>query len=213
MSETTGVKWPGNAYDPEGDDLSVPVQQFLRDLSLLAEPDEKAGIVKTPESVQVMSAGATALSKGWSTLIGVFGGGGAIAAALAGFGASPTDTPLQRAVFVASAAVLLAAAVTAVAMIVKADVTARARASSAEYTARGHVVRAVLQNFPHGGAPTKYWLRKKINGRTDLNWHPVSGFKWDDDAQQMLAQIDGGNTVPWDNVAEWTTCTNMHNSA
>jgi hypothetical protein len=72
------VKWPGNAYDPAADDLSAPMQQLMKDLHLLEEPGTVHPLRGTPQSLQVITAGGTALSKGWAALVGLFGGGGAL---------------------------------------------------------------------------------------------------------------------------------------
>jgi hypothetical protein len=202
------VKWPGSAYDKEADDLSLPSQQLLKDLKLL-EGEGAPTLWRTPPSLQVITAGSTALSKGWASLVGIFGGAGAIWTALQGFGADPQDEPLQRAVFVASAAVILAAAVIAIAVIVRGDVTARAEASAAEYQARAHVATALLNSFQFGRflptpvQETRYWLRAKdAHGRPEPKWRGVVGFEHDEQ-QGLVAVVDDGRRVPVKSIGEW----------
>jgi hypothetical protein len=210
------VKWPGNAYDPKAEDLSAPMQQLLKDLNLLEGEGTVSPVRGTPQSLQVITAGGTALSKGWAAFVGLFGGGGALWAALQGFGADPQDEALQRAVFVASAAVLLAAAVIAIAIIVRADVVGRAEASAAEYAARASVANALLNSFQYGRPlpiplrEPRNWLRKKdARGRVDPKWLGVVGFEWDERAKELTAVVDSGTKVPMSNVEEWVTGTAM----
>jgi hypothetical protein len=139
---------------------------------------------------------------------------------LQGFGADPQDEPLQRAVFVASAAVILATAVIAIAVIVKADVAARAEASAAEYEARAHVANALLNSFQYGRPlpvpirESRYWLRKKdAQGRVEPKWHGVVGFEYDEQAQELVAVVDGDVKVPLRSVGEWAAGTAMNEGA
>lgn len=222
------VQWPGNAYDAEGKDLSAPIQQLLRDLNLLEGQvhDDKGNpaplttnlFTGTPPALQVITSGATALSKGWATLVGLFGGGTALWTALQGFGADPQDEPLQRAVFVVSAAVIMAAAVISIAVIVKADVAARAEASAAEYEARARVADALLNSFQYGrplplpkGEP-RYWLRKKDGPRTESKWYGINGFEFDDRNKELVAIVDGGVRVPVGSIGELASGTAMMGS-
>lgn len=208
------VRWPGDAYEPAGQDLSEPLEHLLLNLNLLEDSSEVASgkvlgrAFQTPPSVQVITAGAAALSKGWAAAVGLVGGAGAIASALAGLGASPAAPPVQRAVFVASAAVVLAATAVAIAMIVRADVAARAEATAAEYQARARVVGAVVNAFQGRNplpAPTKYWLRRRDDqGRSPPRWYRVSGFKRVGD--DFIAVVHGDSEleeVPAAGIAEW----------
>jgi hypothetical protein len=185
MTDGSKVRWPGSAYDGAGDDLSAPVRQLLHDLRLLEKPGDegRTNLLKTPQSLQVMTAGTTALSKAWAGLLGFFGGGGALLTALDGLGASGKDTPLQRAVFVASAAVMLAAVAVSIALIVRGDVAARAAASAAEYRARAEVATALLGSFRHGrprrpSPPPPERKPEYILQRSSGEWEAVSRFAW-----------------------------------
>jgi len=194
------VQWPGKAYDPSGDDVGKPIADLLTTLNLLEKPDEMAresrpiqnSFRSSPPSMQVITAGGAALSKGWATFIGAVGGIGSVLSFLKGLGMGSAD-PLRSAVFVGSAAAVLAAAVIAIAVIVRADVTARAHATAAEYEARARVTSALMTAFQGRNplpVPTKYWVKKKSPGEVDDNWYPVLGF--DRDRNGLLLRIDSG---------------------
>src|SRR5213079_1579536 len=77
------LQFPGLAVDPTGEDIEAPTLQLLRDLNLL--PEATPGSVTlsgTPESLQVISAGALSLNKWWTSVVTFAGGGGAIWAAI-----------------------------------------------------------------------------------------------------------------------------------
>ncbi len=200
MSEQK-VQWPGSAYSEAGDDLSPPVRQLLYDLRLLELPTEegKGGVLTTPQSLQVLTSGATALGKGWATLVGLVSGGGAVLTGLEGLSGVGAGDALQRAVFVASSAVMLAAAAVSVAMIIKADMTARASASAAEYQARAAVTTAMLSSLQFGPprpAPTSPDKPEYILQKTTGEWEPVQRFEWHN--QALHALTDTGPVPPGD---------------
>ena len=137
----TSVTWPGDVFTDEGG-FRKPLTSLLQDMRLL-EHDEQTRPVGlttalrsvTPESVQVVTAGATTLSKVTATatgLGGVLGAGG-----LGALGAAATEEPAVLAVLIASSGLVLAASLLAVAAIVRADLAARATATAARYEARG----------------------------------------------------------------------------
>ncbi|TCO34669.1 hypothetical protein EV652_102737 [Kribbella steppae] len=98
------VQWPGKAVNASGDDLSGPVQQFLRDLRLLEKKSDVATVFGTPASLQVITAGATSLGKVWPSIVAAIGGGSAILTGLMGFGVGPDGGNIvQRAAFTVSA--------------------------------------------------------------------------------------------------------------
>ena len=208
------VRWPGNAYDPSGQDLSEPLEDLLFNLNLLEDSTEVtndkpfARAFMTPPSLQVITAGAAALSKGWTAAVGTVGGVGAIVSAAKGLGASSDSTPVQRAIFVASAAIVLAATVIAIALIVRADVMARAEATAAEYQARARVVGAVVNAYQGRNplpTPTKYWLRRfDDQGKPTPRWYRVVNFKRVGD--NFVAVVHGDSTledVAAAKIAEW----------
>jgi hypothetical protein len=109
----------------------------------------------TPYSLQVISAGALAFNKWWSSVVAVAGGGGAIWAGVQAYFAKQ-NTPVQVAL-VAASGVLGAVALLAIALIVRADVEARTQATTAEYAARKDVATVFLNligSLQNGSTPT-----------------------------------------------------------
>jgi hypothetical protein len=128
------VRWPGDTYDAEGSDLGDPLVSLLEQISLIEDPSKEVTAFKTPDSVQVIRAGATAMSKGWATFIAAGGVGATIVAALQVEWNTAGDT--VRVAFMIGMAILLAAISLSIAIIVRADVTSRGRASAARIEAR-----------------------------------------------------------------------------
>jgi hypothetical protein len=132
-----------------GDDLLSPAQGLLRGLSILPEEnalrDAKASAAfkGAPDSVSIIEAGGTALSKGYAGLIALLGGGTAVATAVSGFWEGEANG--VRVTLVGGSAVFLAAAVIAIAIIVASDVGGRANGSVAQYQARSAVAVSVLE--------------------------------------------------------------------
>lgn len=194
MSRDAAVKWPGKAYDPEGDDLGVPLQQLLVDLHVLEKEGDKAGLFVTPLSLQVITSGSTALAKGWSSFVGLLGGGVAITAAATALGYDSAEV-IEAAVFTASAGIVAAATAVSIAIIVRADVLARATASAAQYEARAAIASALLNsaqyNIPIPPTPPtrepNYMLRTN-----DDRWHAVERFSLGDAG--VLAKVRGSDT-------------------
>lgn len=139
------LTWPGATYDQSGEDLCAPTTAYLECLALVEKPDEleENHLLTTPESVQVIKAGATAMSKGWAT--GIAGTG--LAASYVGFlriewgGAGD----LVKSTFIISVAVLLAAVVVSIAKIVCTDVTTRGAATAQRVTARTSAANTFLE--------------------------------------------------------------------
>ena len=72
----------------EGDDLAPALRSLLENLRLLeTKTDEKEGVgpLKTPQSLQVLTAGATTLTKLYTGLATLVGGGGALVAGIYAF--------------------------------------------------------------------------------------------------------------------------------
>ena len=181
------VQWPGKAVNADGDDLSVPVQQFLVDLRLLEKKGESATLLSTPASLQVITAGATSLGKVWPAIVAAIGGGSAILTGLMGFGvgtdsAQGTANIVQRAAFTVSASLLASAVALAIAIMVRADVNARATASAAQYEARAAVTAALLSSSQWGRpvaappAPQPDYVLRTNN----KEWYPVLAFTLND---------------------------------
>lgn len=170
------VQWPGKAVDANGDDLSGPVQQFLRDLRLLEKKSDVASVFGTPASLQVITAGATSLGKVWPSIVAAIGGGSAIVTGLMGFGVGPDGgNVVQRAAFTVSASLLASAVAIAIAIMVRADVNARSAASAAQFEARAAVTTAILSSsefgrpVPAAPAPQPDYMLRTNNDE----WLPV----------------------------------------
>jgi hypothetical protein len=198
------VQWPAKAYATDEKDLSAPIKQLLSDLRLLENPlpGEKVTWSKgTPQSLQVMTAGASSISKWVAALVAGVGGVGAVATGLNGFfvavGPNNLDTPLVRTAFILGGSVLGAAVVIALAMVVRADVSGRASASAAQFDARGAVACALLTSFVTPAPPAVevpgYAIRTK-----DGSWCTVERFVWRDN--ELVAKVED-DYVP---ATEWT---------
>jgi hypothetical protein len=142
------VRVPGDAVDAEGDDVLAPAIAILEALHLRpteAELNQAGGpgaVLGGPsQSVAVIEAGATALSKWWAVGLGaaVVAGWSSIVA----FWNSEGDAT-QRIVVVA-AAVASAAIILGIAFIVGSDVRARAAAAVATIEARVHITETVVR--------------------------------------------------------------------
>jgi hypothetical protein len=199
----TGVRWPGKGYDPEGTDLSQPMRQLLIDLNLLESPapGEKVTLRGgTPHSLQVMTSGATSISKLVVAAVGGIGGISALATGLNGFfgkvGPNNLDTPLVRTAFIIAGALMGMAVALSLAIVVRADVGARATSSAAQFTARAQVAAALLQSYVAPAlAPadeTSYAIQTKDN-----SWHVVKEFRW---ANGHLVAVIEGDVTP---ASEW----------
>lgn len=132
-----------------GDDLLPPIQEILRGLSILPTADDlkensaKAALRGTPDSVSIIEAGGTALSKGYAVVIAALGGSAAVASGITGFWSG--EGTGVRIALTAGTAALLAAAVLAIAIIVAADVGGRAAGAVAQYDARRQVAVSLLE--------------------------------------------------------------------
>ena len=132
-----------------GDDLLQPMQGLMRGLSILPTTDDLgknsagAAIRGTPESVSIIEAGGTALSKGYAVVIAALGGSAAVATGVTGFWSG--EGTGVRIALTAGTAVFLAASVIAIAVIVAADVGGRAAGAVAQYDARRQIAVSVLE--------------------------------------------------------------------
>lgn len=132
-----------------GNDLLQPMQDLMRGLSVLPTHEDLdknsagAAIRGTPESVSIIEAGGTALSKGFAAAIAALGGSAAVATGITGFwGGEGTGV---RIALTAGTAVVVAAAVIAIAVIVAADVGSRAAGAVAQYDARRQIAVSMLE--------------------------------------------------------------------
>jgi hypothetical protein len=135
----TLVQIPAKAVAVEGDDVLAPATALLRGLNLLGKPEETADAGKPgaaftgpPQSVALIEAGATAVSKWWATGLGA----SAIAAwstVASWWGGQAAAT--QR-VALWTAAIITAAAILGIAYLLGSDVRGRAAAAVATIEAR-----------------------------------------------------------------------------
>lgn len=207
MSREKPVKWPGRAYSADAEDLGEPLQQLLQDLHVLEREGDEHDLGPfrgTPYSVQVITAGATALGKGWTAVVGFLGGGGALAAGLQGLGYA-SEEPLLAATFTASAAVLLAAVAVSIAVMVRADVSARATASAAQYRARADISSALLSsgnyNRPAPAVPSA--PASRYMARVGDRWFPVKEFR--QGVNGVVADLVGASEVEVSKLAGVTS--------
>jgi hypothetical protein len=137
---------PAKAVDVDGADLGKPTVEYLRALGLLPLKGEtadgwRAVLGGTPDSVSVIEAGATSLSKWWAAGLGT--------ALAAGWGSARVWFPSQESgiqeTVIWAAAVASAAVAVGIAYIVGSDVRGRSAASVAMLNARSAVAGAMLR--------------------------------------------------------------------
>lgn len=157
----------------QGDDLAAPLQTVLRQINVLPQPGDSAktkgatGALKgTPSSVAVIESGATALSKGWTALIGALGGTTVIVGAVQKFWTGQSGG--IRIALVASFAGFMSVTVIAIAIMVGSDVRGRAIGSVARYETRSAVTVAFLEavaNLSMANRPTPGAAGSAENGQ------------------------------------------------
>lgn len=148
------VKIPAKALNEGGEDLLAPISGLLTGLNLLPTRNDREKLKDqtfgttfgTPDSIVVIEAGATALSKVWATGLGaaVVGAWGSVRVF---YGGQPQAN--QR-VLILGAAVVTAAALLGIAYIVSSDVRGRAAASVATIESRAAVARVMIEAAPLG---------------------------------------------------------------
>lgn len=168
---------PAKAVAAGGTDLSEPTAALLRKLGMLPLENEKpadfaTAFTGTPDSVAVIEAGATALSKGWAAGMG--------ATVVAGWGSVVKWYPSQGAgiqeTVIWAAAIGTAALAIGIAYIVGSDVRGRAAATVATLEARSSMAQTMIrasielyesdpakptaQVFPVSPAATVKWKAK-----------------------------------------------------
>lgn len=138
------VRWPGQATDPAGKDLSQPIARLLQDTSMLGDDKQQEGVAHasaaftgTPTAVAIVEAGATALSKWWAVAVAAVGGTSALFTAIRAFWGGLE--PSVQITTIGATALIMAATIIAIAAIVRADVTTRGRGAVALYEARARV--------------------------------------------------------------------------
>ena len=147
-AEPTEIRLPGNAIDHGKGDVAGPALDLLHTLNLCpSEGDlEKADgpgalLAGPPQSVAVIEAGATALSKWWATGLGgtVIGAWTAITTLW-----GDLDDELRSDVVLA-AAIASAALILAIGVIISSDVRGRALATVATVEARSRIAETVIR--------------------------------------------------------------------
>lgn len=182
------VQWPAAAVDSGGDDLLPPTRSFLEKLNVLEKEGERVTPIQTPQSLQVVTAGSTALSKTISTLVAALGGGTVVWAAVKGFWIAQPEN--QRIAYIWATALIVSAVAIALAIIVHADVRGRSVASAAEYEARANIAKAFLQTSAQI-AEARYLLKKKGQD----GWFDVKSFG-KDDSKGFYVKIEGDTVYP-----------------
>ena len=158
----------------QGDDLLSPLQAILRGVNILpAEGDRVTLRGGTPDSVAIIEAGATALSKVWAIVVASLGGAGAIGAAVAGFWKSAQPS-VQGRLVTASGAVVVAALV-ALAVIVAVDVYGRALGAAAQYRARAQLATTWIALAHQPLSPAESATPEPVSARSVLTGLAAGG--------------------------------------
>ena len=193
------VKIPAQAVSPTGEDLKAPLRALLEDLSLLGPPDKveeaghpKAAFTGPAQSVAVIEAGATALSKWWSVTLG--GSTVALWGAVVHFWNGEPES--VRRFLVVSVGVVTAALVLAIAYIVGSDVTGRAAGMVATIEARARLADTMVREAQRSyiAAPTAS-ARQIVPLPTPLGVSYVTREKSDEDDWRALAFSDVDGTT------------------
>jgi hypothetical protein len=176
------AQFPAQSVNASGDDLGLPTADLLRELGLLPKKGESAGpataFTGTPDSVAVIEAGATALSKGWAAGMG--------AMIVAVWSAVKIWYPAQgsdvQVAVILAAGFGTAALVGGIAYIVGSDVRGRASASVATLEARSRVAEAMIRQSaglykpqPPPTPPSPETSISPISPAQEVHWRPPHG--------------------------------------
>ena len=132
------VRFPEQALDASGTDILSPLKELQQKLDILPMDGDsaKAGMSATftgpPDSVAIIEAGATALSKWWSVAIAGLGGATVITSAATKFWSGQSGA--VRVGLIGGMAAVLVAAIIAVSVMVASDVRGRAQGSNRSRT-------------------------------------------------------------------------------
>jgi hypothetical protein len=143
------VQFPGQAFNTNDADILSPLKTLEQGLYILPADGTlpNAGVAATftgpPDSVAIIEAGATALSKWWSVVIAGLGGAAVITSAVTKFWSGQTGG--VRIVLIGGLAGVLIAALIAISVMVAADVRGRAQGQVALYIARANIATQFLQ--------------------------------------------------------------------
>jgi hypothetical protein len=151
------VQFPEEAVNPAGADVLAPLKELQQGLQVLpadkdiAKAGASATFVGPPDSVAIIEAGATALSKWWSVAIAALGGTAVIISAVTKFWNG--ESPGVRIGLIAGMAAFLAASVLAISVIVSADLKGRAQGMVALYAARADIANQFLRQSLSASMP------------------------------------------------------------
>jgi hypothetical protein len=202
------VSWLGSSYPPaEGTTTRTDVRDRLIELGVLSTEEERKKVgLTTPESVQVISAGSTALTKWWATIGAAGLGGSALVQGLKSLNWLPGKDVAggQQVALTLSAALLASTAAIAIAVIVRGDVLGRATASAAEYAARASITHSLVKAFTYAAPPavTVAAPPQHVVRTTRGTWHAVREFAWDQG--RLVAVVSDTVSVPVDEM-DWVT--------
>jgi energy-coupling factor transporter transmembrane protein EcfT len=151
------VQFPERALSTAGSDVLAPLKELQQGLGILpadadlAKSGAAAAFTGPPDSVAIIQAGATALSKWWSVVIAGIGGTAAITSVVTNFWSGQTGG--VRIALIGGMAGLLIAALIAISVIVAADVKGRAQGTVALYAARASLAAQFLQDSLSASRP------------------------------------------------------------
>jgi len=188
--ESTTDGWPQSA--------SKAITDFLGDLRAVGRPEgyPDNGVVTgrtTPYSLQDLTSGATALTKVWTPVMAVFGGGPALWAMFKGFVSDSTTGPGgsgARVALIAGGSALLCVVALAIALIIRGDVASRATVRAARHHAEGQIVSAALTNY-NFSFPTGFIIRKGDN-----SYLPVQNIARRTNGDVVITTVSGETLEP-----------------
>jgi len=179
--------WPKSA--------SAGITDFLRELRAVGRPQDKeqkdngeVTLRNTPYSLQDLTSGATALTKVWTSLVAVVGGGAALTALVRAFWSSLADS--VRVALVLGGAALLSVIALAIALIVRGDVASRAAVRAARHQAESTIVATALANY-NFSFPSGFLVKK-----TDNSYLPIANIFRNSHGDWMITTPDGVTLEP-----------------
>jgi hypothetical protein len=211
-----GVLIPGKAIDPDATDIGDASTALLDRLQLLPTDAElaqagglAAAIVGPPQSVAVIEANATALSKWWAVALGSVGVGAWPAVSL-----FLKDNTADHAMLIIGIAIVITSVILAIGYIVGSDVRGRAEASVATIQARQAVAETMVQtaqraysappatNEPQLVAlPTAMKVHNtKESGDAEQGWLAIALLREDDKTKYLLVKAKDKRWVDEEDV-------------
>ena len=193
------VSWMGVGYPPDPNAAKrSDVKDLLVELGVLGKDGDQVSLQGTPQSLQVLTAGSTAIAKWWSGVAAAGLGGSALVSGLKALNWWPGKDVAggQQIALTLSGALLAATAAIAIAIIVRGDVMGRATASAAEYAARASITTALVKAFTYAApAPVTQAAAPQHVVLTKGNeWHRVREFSWESGA--LVAVVSDTLSIP-----------------